>query len=512
MRRRGDLGRDRQGARPAAAAALGRVSRQPPGDDDRRLLQPGRRTSREEVDGAARARPGAGWKFKVGGLTPEEDAARSRAAREAAAPTRALRRRQPGMDARPGDPSSRAASRSSICTGSRSPASGRTTGARCGTSAFAAASGFAPGRASSRPRVPRSHGRRGRSTLQLDSSSSGVSDRVASRRRRGPPFESPWLAEEPQIASRLLASITARDIPRGVQRPARSDLVEPRRQPAPRSSTAGIDAARWGRGSGGSSTAARSRRTGSRDAVKETGGAGTGARAGLDGLGVLVTGAAGGIGAAVAALRRRRRAGRRARLCRGGAPATSPPRSPATDTRVGVDLADVSGHEQLVEEAEERGRPARRARPPRGGDPPPARHPRDRRGGLGRAGGPQPEGGLLPQPRVRRAAARQGRGARSSTSAPGLVDGGFGGSIVYNATKGGIVTMTEVSPAPTPRPGSASTPSRRARRHGDAARRPRRRRAAGLVDQVPLRRLAPPEEVAPAVVFLASEQPPTSPA
>ena len=55
-------------------------------------------------------------------------------------------------------------------------------------------------------------------------------------------------------------------------------------------------------------------------------------------------------------------------------------------------------------------------------------------------------------------------------------------------------------------PGSGSTRSRRARRHRDAARRsPRRAVLQGLIDQVPLGRMAAPEEVAPAVVFLASE-------
>ena len=94
----------------------------------------------------------AGMKFKVGGLTPEEDAARFRASRapppgptscSAPTPTRAGRRAR-----RCASPVS---SRTSTSTGSRSRASGRTTGARCATSASRAACASAPGRASSPP-------------------------------------------------------------------------------------------------------------------------------------------------------------------------------------------------------------------------------------------------------------------------------------------------------------------------------------------------------------------------
>ena len=98
------------------------------------------------------------------------------------------------------------------------------------------------------------------------------------------------------------------------------------------------------------------------------------------------------------------------------------------------------------------------------------------------------------------------RGAIVNFSSQGWWTGGFGGSVVYNATKGGIVTMTR---------GLARTYAAAGIRVNAVA--PGLVDTAmlrddlpvpvleGLVDQVPLGRLASPEEVAPAVVFLASE-------
>ena len=93
----------------------------------------------------------AGMKFKVGGLSPEEDAERFRVARTTAGPDFVL-----CADANQGwTPDRRSGSRGrspiSTCTGSRSRASGRTTAARCATSATQGASASAPVRASSRP-------------------------------------------------------------------------------------------------------------------------------------------------------------------------------------------------------------------------------------------------------------------------------------------------------------------------------------------------------------------------
>jgi NAD(P)-dependent dehydrogenase (short-subunit alcohol dehydrogenase family) len=102
---------------------------------------------------------------------------------------------------------------------------------------------------------------------------------------------------------------------------------------------------------------------------------------------------------------------------------------------------------------------------------------------------------------------RAGRpGAIVNFSSQGWWTGGFGGSVVYNATKGGIVTMTRglarTYAAARIRvnavaPGLVDTAMLRDDLPATVLQ--------GLVDQVPLGRLATPEEVAPAVVFLASD-------
>ena len=83
---RGDLGRLRAGARAAAPPRLGERHRRRPDQHHRRLLPP-RRSTRSASSSATTWRPvSPGMKFKVGGKTPTEDAARVRAAREAAGP------------------------------------------------------------------------------------------------------------------------------------------------------------------------------------------------------------------------------------------------------------------------------------------------------------------------------------------------------------------------------------------------------------------------------------------
>ena len=103
-----------------------------------------------------------------------------------------------------------------------------------------------------------------------------------------------------------------------------------------------------------------------------------------------------------------------------------------------------------------------------------------------------------------RAAGRPG--AIVNLSSQGWWTGGFGGSVVYNATKGGIVTLTRglarTYAAAGIRvnavaPGLIDTAMLRDGLSDEALER--------LVEQVPLGRMASPEEVAPAVVFLASE-------
>ncbi len=96
-------------------------------------------------------------------------------------------------------------------------------------------------------------------------------------------------------------------------------------------------------------------------------------------------------------------------------------------------------------------------------------------------------------------------GAIVNFSSQGWWTGGFGGSIVYNATKGGIVTMTRglartYAPAGirvnAVAPGLVDTTMLTDDLGQDVLR--------GLIAQVPLGRMATPDEVAPAVVFLAS--------
>ena len=103
-----------------------------------------------------------------------------------------------------------------------------------------------------------------------------------------------------------------------------------------------------------------------------------------------------------------------------------------------------------------------------------------------------------------RAAGRSG--AIVNLSSQGWWTGGFGGSVVYNATKGGMVTMTRGLARTyaaagvrvnTVAPGLIDTAMLRDGLSDEALDR--------LVEQVPLGRMAAPEEVAPAVVFLASQ-------
>jgi NAD(P)-dependent dehydrogenase (short-subunit alcohol dehydrogenase family) len=229
---------------------------------------------------------------------------------------------------------------------------------------------------------------------------------------------------------------------------------------------------------------------------------------GLAGKGVLVTGAAGAIGSAVA------RAFAAAGACVAaldldGDAARSLAASLPGDRHVGLgaDMADVARHDDVVGEAEDAVGPLvalahlaavlRRRHDIREIDEP--------------DWDAQADVNLKATFFFDRAFAEllrgNGRpGAIVNFSSQGWWTGGFGGSIVYNATKGGIVTMTRglarTYAAAGIRvnavaPGLVDT----AMLHDDLS----AEALQGLVDQVPLGRIASPEEVAPAVVFLASE-------
>jgi NAD(P)-dependent dehydrogenase (short-subunit alcohol dehydrogenase family) len=110
-----------------------------------------------------------------------------------------------------------------------------------------------------------------------------------------------------------------------------------------------------------------------------------------------------------------------------------------------------------------------------------------------------------------RAAARamreQGRGGRIITfTSQGWWTGGFGGSVVYNASKGGVVTMTRglartFGPygitVNAVAPGLVDTPMLMDGLSDEMLQ--------GLVKSTPLGRIARPEEIAGTVVFLASD-------
>jgi NAD(P)-dependent dehydrogenase (short-subunit alcohol dehydrogenase family) len=101
----------------------------------------------------------------------------------------------------------------------------------------------------------------------------------------------------------------------------------------------------------------------------------------------------------------------------------------------------------------------------------------------------------------------QGRGGRIiNFSSQGWWTGGFGGSVVYNASKGGIVSMTRgLARTYGPdnitvnaiAPGLVDTAMLRSDMTDEAL--------DALTKQVPLGRMASPEEIAGTVVFLASD-------
>ena len=226
------------------------------------------------------------------------------------------------------------------------------------------------------------------------------------------------------------------------------------------------------------------------------------------GKGVLVTGANGGIGAAVA--HAFAASGARVAaldLAEDGARALAASLPGDGHVGIGADMADVARHDELVGKAENAVGPlvalAHLAAVLR------RRH--DIREVDESDWDAQTDLNLKATFFLNRAFAEMMRGAGRSGaivnfSSQGWWTGGFGGSVVYNATKGGIVTMTRglarTYAAAGIRvnavaPGLVDTAMLRDDLAAPVLQ--------GLIEQVPLGRLARPEEVAPAVVFLASD-------
>jgi NAD(P)-dependent dehydrogenase (short-subunit alcohol dehydrogenase family) len=105
-----------------------------------------------------------------------------------------------------------------------------------------------------------------------------------------------------------------------------------------------------------------------------------------------------------------------------------------------------------------------------------------------------------------RAIKRGGGGSITAFTSQGWMTGGFGGSVVYAATKGGIVSMTRGMARTyasagvrvnTVSPGGVDTPMMVDGLTDEAL--------ASFVADIPLGRLAEPDELAGSVVFLASD-------
>jgi NAD(P)-dependent dehydrogenase (short-subunit alcohol dehydrogenase family) len=230
--------------------------------------------------------------------------------------------------------------------------------------------------------------------------------------------------------------------------------------------------------------------------------------AGLEGKGVVVTGAAGGIGAEVA----RAFAAAGARVCAvdvkdEGLAALLPTLAGGPHRSEALDLRDLSGHEPLL----------RRAAAEFGGLDVLASvaavlvRRRDVDEVTEEDWDFQHDVNLKAPFFLNRAAARimreQGRGGRLiNFTSQGWWTGGFGGSVVYSASKGGIVSMcrglarTYAKDGITVNsvsPGAVDTPMMRGGLSDE--------QLQASIDMIPLGHMAQPSDLAGTVVFLASD-------
>ena len=231
-----DLGRGRQGARPAALAALGRLPRPPAGDHHRRLLRRRDGADRRARSPSYREMGLAGCKFKVGGATPEtrRGARGARRARRPATtsssrstPTRATPRARRSTSADACDGARHPLVRGAVPLAQRPPRDARR--ARC-----AAASRSAPARASSSPSGCRDLMEAGAiDVCNFDASWSGGPTEWRRMAALAHAYDVEMgHHEEPQVAAHLLASQPARHVRRVLPPRPRPVLVEPDRQPA----------------------------------------------------------------------------------------------------------------------------------------------------------------------------------------------------------------------------------------------------------------------------------------
>lgn len=229
--------------------------------------------------------------------------------------------------------------------------------------------------------------------------------------------------------------------------------------------------------------------------------------AGLEGRGVIVTGAAGGIGAAVARLFAEcgalvmavDRDERDAERVADGLPGDG-------HRAVGRDLADLSGHRALVEQAlAELG--SLRALAHVAGV---LRRRPDVADVTEEDWDAQLDANLKASfflcREVAEAMRRHGGGRIVAFTSQGWWTGGFGGSVVYSASKGGVVSMTRglartYGPygvtVNTVAPGQVRTPMLLTGLSEDTL--------EAMTAATPVGRVAEPDEVAPTVVFLSSD-------